>query len=330
VLAARRCLSPGTICPGEERKTFFASPAGGRGQAASTFPPTVIQSFPAPGDQRLGRPRRRLSWSTRWKSGHGIISSRDSGEHHFARLAPLPGLTRRYGWRCLPGNEGERGGGGKRPNVWATRRRRTELQGRLLHRRTKSAAGRSGRFTKSGERIMGRQIGPRLRRVFQVQDDVVKNVSFSNKLRLNLAEEDRGCVSATRKRHEASSFIQGTPLSNRDGGRIQESNDYSKLDPNGSGVRSGPCRNSRRSFIAGYMYGSALTQPSFHRGGTVSGRKRRGTWMIKLAEAQRFWPASLFDWPGKTRSGTTKNCGSKLIPQFIPSLIIITRCGGVS
>ena len=218
-------------------------------------------------------------------------------------LAPLPGLTVVAGG-VVPGNE--RGGGnaqtfGRKFGVG------TALLGRLLHRRTKMRLQVDLVDTKTGEELWADQYDRDFAEFFQVQDDVVKNVS--NQLRLNLAEEDSRLSKRYTENAEAFQlYLRGLHwFESRTAEGFRKSIEYFK-----NAIQTDPrfalahAELAAVLYLPGY-YGMVHPQESFPE--ARSSAERALDLDGKLAEAHEVLATlDLFDWRWEDAEREYKHC----------------------
>ena len=218
-------------------------------------------------------------------------------------LAPLPGLTVVAGG-VVPGNE--RGGGnaqtfGRKFGVG------TALLGRLLHRRTKIRLQVDLVDTKTGEELWADQYDRDFAEFFQVQDDVVKNVS--NQLRLNLAEEDSRLSKRYTENAEAFQlYLRGLHwFESRTAEGFRKSIEYFK-----NAIQTDPrfalahAELAAVLYLPGY-YGMVHPQESFPE--ARSSAERALDLDGKLAEAHEVLATlDLFDWRWEDAEREYKHC----------------------
>ena len=218
-------------------------------------------------------------------------------------LAPLPGLTVVAGG-VVPGNE--RGGGnaqtfGRKYGVG------TALLGRLLQRRTKIRLQVDLVDTKTGEELWADQYDRDFAEFFQVQDDVVKNVS--KQLRLNLAEEDSRLSKRYTENAEAFQlYLRGRHwFESRTAEGFRKSIEYFKnaiqTDP---GFALAHAELAAVLYLPGY-YGMVHPQASFPE--ARSSAERALDLDDKLAEAHEVLATlDLFDWRWEDAEREYKHC----------------------
>lgn len=218
-------------------------------------------------------------------------------------LAPLPGLTVVAGG-VVPGNE--RGGEsaqtfGRKYGVG------TALLGRLLHRRTKIRLQVDLVDTKTGEELWADQYDRDFAEFFQVQDDVVKNVS--KQLRLNLAQEhSRLSKHCTENAEAFQLYLRGLHwFESRTAEGFRKSIEYFK-----NAIQTDPqfalahAELAAVLYLPGY-YGMVHPQDSFPE--ARSSAERALDLDGKLAEAHEVLATlDLFDWRWEDAEREYKHC----------------------